>query len=120
MSNITNHTPTPWMLGRGSLIEIFAVDPDNPDSVDSTDTLHVATVQRRGAKSVLQRHADAAFIVRACNSHEQLVAAVRGSHAAIDRLMARLIQLDPTFMPSQSGIYPVLKANGDALAAAET
>lgn len=75
-SATTNHTPTPWMLGRGMLNEIFAVDPANPHSVDSTDALHVATVQRRAGKSVAQSHADAAFIVGACNAHEQLVTAL--------------------------------------------
>lgn len=65
------------MLGRGMMTEIFAVDPNNPDSEDSTDSLHVATVRRRGDKTVLQSHADAAFIVTACNAHAQLVEAVK-------------------------------------------
>lgn len=71
----TAHTATPWMLGRGSLIEIFARNPDSYDDVNSTDSLHVASVQRRDGKSVAQSHADAEFIVRACNAHDDFVKA---------------------------------------------
>lgn len=60
----------------------------------------------------------AAFIRVACNSHEQLVDAVRQQHKALDTLMARLIQLDPEFMPTKSGLWSALQAGNAALAAA--
>lgn len=69
-------------------------------------------------------YADAMLIARGTDLpaadpvRHQLMAAVRGSHQAIDRLLARVIELDPTFMPSQSDIWSALKANGEALAAA--
>lgn len=87
------HTKTPWMLGRGSLIEIFARNPDDHSDANSTDALHVATIQRRGGKSVEQSHADAAFIVRACNAHDDLVKVLKAIVAADDKAIEALKQL---------------------------
>lgn len=108
------HTKTPWRVGAPS--QMGSVVADEPvHEIKGSEA-----VEYYGghliAESIAPRNAE--FIVCACNAHDQLVAAVQGSHAAIDRLMARLIQLDPTFLPSKSDIYPVLRANGEALAAA--
>jgi len=59
------------------------------------------------------------FIVRACNSHEQLVAALRDGRVAIDVLMAQLIEVDPSFLPTKSAAWPALVAIKAALEAAE-
>lgn len=65
-----------------------------------------------------ERAANAEFIVKAWNSHDKLVAALRGEHQAIDWLMARLIQLDPSFTPSKSEIWKFIAAGKEALDAA--
>ncbi|WP_273036788.1 hypothetical protein [Massilia timonae] len=108
------HTKTPWRVGAPSQMGSVVADEPVPEikGSDAVDYYGGHLI----AESIAPRNAE--FIVRACNAHDQLVTAVQGSHAAIDRLMARLIQLDPTFLPSKSDIYPVLRANGEALAAA--
>lgn len=47
-----------------------------------------------------------------------LLAACQAQHHAIDVLMARLIALDPEFMPTKSTIWPALVAGSDAIAKA--
>lgn len=104
------HTKTPWRVGAPSQMGSVVADEPVPEigGSDAVDYYGGHLI----AESIAPRNAE--FIVRACNAHDQLVTAVRESHAAIDRL----IQLDPAFLPSKSDIYPVLRANGEALAAA--
>jgi hypothetical protein len=62
------HTPTPWFDdGRGA---IYVPDPDN-----DLGGIVVANVKA----------ADATFIVRACNAHDDLVAAARKTLEWFDR-----------------------------------
>lgn len=69
----TNHTPTPWTQHNG---EIFA-------ERDDFGTMQVAQVMWRNPASYAeyggaqQAEADTAFIVTACNAHDELVAALR-------------------------------------------
>lgn len=119
MSN-TKHTPTnpPWKLerltGRGHCNVGIRVRGELVSG-------YAAFINTRWAHPLqaAEQEANAAFIVRAVNSHEQLVAALRGAHGAIDALMAGVIELDPSFMPTKSTIWPALTACAAALAAAE-
>jgi len=102
------HTPTPWHEAtRG---------PNNMPVIGAKGMMlaHVCT----GDEFQSEADANAEFILRACNSHDQVVTALKRSHMAIDRLMARLIELDPTFSPSKSDALLVLRMNNEALAAA--
>jgi hypothetical protein len=121
----TKHTPTPWKAeGEG---RIYA----------ESDGMHLASVwmrfvsdQRADGESWLEMrertqpmrdaanaevHANAAFIVRACNAHEQLIDTLRQGRVAIDVLMAQLIEVDPSFKPTQSAAWPALVAIKAAL-----
>jgi hypothetical protein len=107
------HTPTPWRVVNGSLIK----DELMPFDRDERDTVLIATTAGNAPAALAE--ANAAFIVRACNSHEQLAAALRCGRVAIDVLMAQLIEADPSFMPTKSAVWPSLVAITDALAVVE-
>jgi hypothetical protein len=61
MKNQTQHTPTPWKAD-GKIIR-------------GADGLGVCELQRQGFPSELK--ANTAFIITACNAHEELVQAVK-------------------------------------------
>jgi hypothetical protein len=63
--------------------------------------------------------ADAAFVARTCSVHDDLVTALRAGRVAIDVLMARLIKVDPSFVPTQSAAWPSLVSISVALSVAE-
>lgn len=62
--------------------------------------------------------ARADYIAHAMNAFPVLVQAVQAQHQAIDALLARVIQLDPKFMPSESAAWSAVKQGQAALAAA--
>lgn len=62
---------------------------------------------------------DAKFIALACNAHNELVAALKSQHHAIDWLMAQLITIDRSFLPSKSEVWPLIEASAAALDKAE-
>ena len=70
-STAFKHTPTPWHVVAGTLIK----DELMPFDRDERDTALIATAD--GDPTDVRAAANAAFIVRAVNSHEQLVAALR-------------------------------------------
>lgn len=45
----------------------------------------------------------------------ELLSALQDEHKALDWLMARLIELDPKFMPTKSPIWPALVAGNAAI-----
>jgi hypothetical protein len=108
------HTKTPWRVGKPSQMGSVVADEAVPEIGGSDAVAHYGG--HLVAESIAPRNAE--FIVRACNSHDQLVAAVKAQHNAIDVLMARLINLDPTFKPTVSDIWPAIVAGSEALAAA--
>ena len=57
------HTPTPWTVSENDATKIYGNRNDQPYSYMVADTY--------GYKD--EREANAAFIVRACNNHNQLV-----------------------------------------------
>lgn len=62
----------------------------------------------------------AAYMVRAINCHDDLLAACKAQHQAIDILLAMLAWVDPTFFPSKSGIpWDAVLAGNDAVRKAE-
>jgi hypothetical protein len=115
-STAEQHGPTPFKFGNTMSEQRMVLDAKGKYVCNVQ--IH-QTPRSFGLFDEPQREANAAFIVRACNSHEQLVAALRGAHGAIDTLMACLISLDPTFMPSKSAVWPALTACTAALATAE-
>ena len=68
------HTPTPWDLHIGNA--------DAPGYFKPAD-VDVGGHYRFRVGDVAARHADAAFIVRACNSHDALVAALKFAKESI-------------------------------------
>lgn len=81
MSNTAQHTPTPWHVVNGSLIK----DELMPFDRDERDTVLVATTAGTATAEVAE--ANAAFIVRACNSHEQLVAVAKLARGLTNAIM---------------------------------
>lgn len=75
------HTPVPWTAGFHGL----TVDAVHPVRNDATGTTPLAFTT--GYFGLEQQEANTAFIVRACNAHDDLVAALRAVVAcgALDR-----------------------------------
>lgn len=85
----TQHTATPWRVVNG----IFIRDEIMPFDRDDRDTALIATASGYG--TIARDEANAAFIVRACNSHNQLVAALTEALATIDDYLAYEHNGDP-------------------------
>jgi hypothetical protein len=98
MSN-TKRTPLPWHV-----------------TVERNSTVFIDGADERVAFAFPGfQHANAAFIVRAVNAHDKLIDALRQGRVAIDVLMAQLIEVDPSFKPTQSAAWPALVAIKAAL-----
>lgn len=99
MSNTAQHTPTPWLPSRrADAIVVEHMDDEYQSS---------KTVQHYGGFVVAEslNEADRAFVLRACNSHEQLVAAVR-------KALAECVDLIAT--PAGNALEAALTAAGAA------
>lgn len=84
--SVASHTPTPWNLGytgRCILREI-------PGMCDGEDGYAVAITSAHSLLAPSEARANAAFIVRACNSHDALVKALE-EIAALDAPRTDLI-----------------------------
>lgn len=87
----TKHTPTPWFLSG----------PHNDGSAGIYTTANPSVDSSVAAFSDVGE-ANAAFIVRACNAHDELVAALENTlqfakacqHMSEDKLMRQAIQHD--------------------------
>lgn len=104
-----SHTPTPWMLrtfegstgmGKPLTIEgdILYHDPNDPTTFFGK---WIATFPELVPERREQQKEDAAFIVTACNAHDELVAAARratehlsDSYVELDDLREALAKLD--------------------------
>ena len=64
MNDMTEHTPTPWFVMHGT------------DIMHGDKATRHASVDKLWADGGTQACANAAFIVRACNAHDELVAAL--------------------------------------------
>jgi hypothetical protein len=80
MSRETAHTPTPWKQG------IVATDAENiyGPSDEIVASCEDTSVYRRTVTTEARENANAEFIVRACNSHEALLARVAAHVAACE------------------------------------
>jgi len=78
----------------------------------------IAHLLERG-NSLDEDRKNAEFIVKAVNLHDQLLAACKQQHAVIDLLMAKLIELDPTFLPSKSAAWAAVIAGNAVISEAQ-
>ena len=97
MTTKTAHTPGPWSYARRGTIGDWSIH--GPLFVSGEEDKEF----RVGVAHDIYHEADAAFIVRACNSHAAMLEALKAQHDAIDQLFAMLIDAKPGFLPSQSG-----------------
>lgn len=106
----TQHTPTPWKVCDIAVNDQWHVG-STIGAADPADGRRVCDVSRIPANY----QANAAFIVRACNAHDALVAALKESQAA-------LVAWKHSY-EAQSGTLAYIdaqwKANNEALAQAE-
>ena len=98
------HAATPWRVGPHTL---------NDEVIIYNQKACIATVpiwQHQGDTNILleQAYADAAFIVRACNAHDELVAALR---LALDALNTA-----PRFRVGDTNSYKIASRLEAALA----
>jgi hypothetical protein len=73
-----SHTPTPWHVGgMGSAIAVHHKgQPFRVWAADGGGVADVCTRRPMGLDDAPEERANAAFIVRACNTHDELVAAL--------------------------------------------
>jgi hypothetical protein len=110
MSN-AKHTPTPWRVIEGNLIK------QDYTTIGLDETAGVLIGSTRGHPSSgfypteEEGAANAAFIVRAVNSHEQMVAALRDAESLIDTLaLACIDRVDSVNDPRRATITAALSA----------
>lgn len=92
-----NHTPTPWVL------DVSRVDDDGavpPVILDRTGML-IAMLGYMDGKDARNCDTNAAFIVRAVNAHDELVAAAK---EALDYIAAAIAGADMTY-PQPNELY---------------
>jgi hypothetical protein len=78
-SNRTTHTPGPWKAGEAAWFRGRAHDDTESGKRPITSTAPGA----RGVIANVYGRANAEFIVRACNAHDELLAALKELRAAI-------------------------------------
>lgn len=115
------YTPTPWMVSRNTDKGLVWVDSFDAPSCGVADLYHRHGIGVEDFVAKDNAEANAAFIVKACNAHDELVEVVRAQHQAIDWLMATLIQKthalgEPSFYPSKSPVWPAVQRGAAALA----
>jgi hypothetical protein len=76
---VTEHTPTPWHAGSTAHTELVMAFRDNVECVISESDPEIDM-------PLAEAHANAAFIVKACNSHDALVKALQAVLTAWDAL----------------------------------
>lgn len=105
------HTPGPWYL-----------DWDMTRINVHAEGVQIAIVRRStkdGTASPIYDDAEARANARLIAAAPELLAACKAQHQAIDLLLARLIELDSTFLPSESPAWAAV-TSGHAAAAKAT
>lgn len=101
------HTPGPWTVQRHDERHTFDLES------------HTAIKMPGSAEAVLYSlGADADEIsanARLIAAAPELFAACEADHKAMDWLLARVAELDPTFMPSKSPVWPAVTQNRAAI-----
>ena len=108
MDSNMNHTPTPWKLNKaGSQKTIYINTADE-------EGLYLADLQNcQGTETT---EANAEFIVRACNSHDDLVKALKEVKEQIGEVFYSQKQDNPEH---DAAIDRIVSVVGEALAKAE-
>lgn len=108
---MAEHTPTPWSIKRAK----FPADGQYDYGIsavlmDGKPYCIAETFGRCSLNFTLEAEANAAFIIKACNSHDALVKALR--ECVQDIVFCERVR-DPSFNPRSLGVGTVL---GDAIA----
>lgn len=69
------HTPTPWRIYK---------EPMNPNPRIMAEASTLVAVISQGKAFAKQTDTNAAFVVRACNAHEDLLGALKAIRARLD------------------------------------
>jgi len=119
----TGHTPGPWRYeDHGSFsdnthrIEVFGGPENDPHRVCCIDDN--AAWEDPGEDRKRVAHWDLAN-ARLIAAAPELLAHVEDQHRVIDVLLARVIELDPTFRPTQFSGWPVVERTLPLLAKAK-
>jgi len=104
---MSGHTPGPWIVTPTSVTGQFLVQAGMHDENSS---FHNGT-----AFSQAFNEANGRLIAAA----PDMLAALKAQHDALDRLLALIVNLDTTFMPSKSVAWPALVQGNAAIAKAE-
>lgn len=92
--DMSKHTPTPWSIG---------ITNNGADHINVwMGIVHVASVMKF-VPTGESAEANAEFIVRACNSHDELVEALEAQEAA-EKWIAENDETDPFFEPTYTNM----------------
>lgn len=86
------HTPIPWMYGFSDGSGKVEDDDDGGCITHALGTV-IRGGNHDGIRTGVIREADAEFIVRACNSHDALLAQNKRLRDALDKLLKRHVAL---------------------------
>lgn len=100
---VSGHTPGPWVANERNVAGVIEI---------TADDYYIADV----IGGLVERQKANAHLIAAA---PELLEACKAQHRAIDLLMARLIALDPEFMPTKSNIWPAVVLGSEAIARAQ-
>ena len=86
------HTPTPWSIERNKERGIIWIDALDAPSEGIADLYHRHGIGTEDFVAKRDAEANAAFIVRACNSFDALVAALKEAREEVDDLVRGYLQ----------------------------
>lgn len=103
MSN-AKHTPGPW-----------GVSSESPNIVKQYDCFGetrviIGSASGYTGSACFPTDEEAVHNARLIAAAPELLNAVEKQHRAIDRLLARLIELDPNFYPTKSVVWPLIES----------
>ena len=108
MTQQAQHTPGPWRYTDGGIID--NAPPRGHAGVEIADVLGADTHDRRGPVLKQEARANAAFIVRACNSHDDLLAACKFALDSIASRKRGLLKPDPLYRDWATVEYQLSRA----------
>lgn len=108
------HTPGPFTVGADATDLMGCPEGGRFVAIDAPGHGALAVVVTRlsddeGPNEQLEGNA------RLFAAAPDLLAAARAQHKALDWMMARLIELDPTFMPTKCAHWPAIVAGNEAI-----
>jgi hypothetical protein len=112
-----NHTPTPWhVVDNEQYLEIVVPWKDNPSRIDQYCPSVVSVIAYESNDGINGRD-NAAFIVRACNSHDQMVAALKNLEVAANTAQYCYDHKPENFAFAMSDLAEVAETAREVLAA---